>query len=207
VAAGVIRCSGAVLAGGDSKRLGQAKAFVEINGRTLLNRAVDCLVQAGVEPVTVVGGEHDRIRAAGHEPIPDRFPGDGPLGGILSALHSSEREAVAILACDLADPDPAEIQRLLGALTEGDVAVPVVGSHPQWLFSVWRRSAREPLGEAFADGVRAPRHAINELQVVYLPGLGDRFRDIDTPEDLDRERSRPVQQPDQPPTRLDDWLA
>ena len=40
-----------ILSSGHSKRLGQPKSLVEINGKTLLSLAVDKLILAGCSPV------------------------------------------------------------------------------------------------------------------------------------------------------------
>ncbi|WP_292963732.1 dihydrodipicolinate synthase family protein [Novosphingobium sp. UBA1939] len=73
---------GAVLAGGQSSRFGSDKALAELDGRTLLARAVEAL-QAQCDAVVVVGREDAPVPT-----LPDRpRPGMGPLGGIAAALH------------------------------------------------------------------------------------------------------------------------
>jgi molybdenum cofactor cytidylyltransferase len=56
--------AGIVLAAGASKRLGQNKLFLELEGETLLRRAVGRAVAAGLAPVLVVVG-HEAQRALG----------------------------------------------------------------------------------------------------------------------------------------------
>ena len=73
---------GVVLAGGQSSRFGSDKALAELDGATLLARAVDSL-SAWCEKVVVVGREE-----APAPTLPDwPRPGMGPLGGIAAALH------------------------------------------------------------------------------------------------------------------------
>ena len=70
---------GLVLAGGRSSRMGEDKAMLRIDGRSLLERAMRALWDAGADKVAISG-----TRAAG---IADRWPGTGPVGGIASAMH------------------------------------------------------------------------------------------------------------------------
>ncbi len=179
---------GAVLAGGASSRMGRDKAFVEVGGRTLLDRAVAALADAAVDPVVVVGGDHDRIVDAGHPFVPDQHPGEGPLGGILTALDALETDVVVVLACDLVDASPLAVSSLVGALGAADVAVPVVEGRAQWLHAVWHRRAAPVLAAAFAAGERAPRRAVEGLVVVeILDGSPCWYADADTPADLPAE--------------------
>lgn len=71
---------GLVLAGGLSSRMGQDKAMLSIDGRTLLDRTLDALRGAGAERVAISG-----TRVGG---IPDRWPQAGPVGGMASAAQS-----------------------------------------------------------------------------------------------------------------------
>ena len=206
--ASTLRCLGAVLAGGASSRMGADKAFIEIDGAPMVVRAAAALEAAGASPVVVVGGDGARLRALGLDAVPDRHPGEGPLGGVITALaaldsHGAGIEAAVTLPCDVISPDPAAVRGLLdglamagSALSAGrstaDLAVPVGGGAAQWTHAVWRRDCLGPLSEAFERGVRPLRDAARQLRVleVEVPGEGW-FRDADRPEDLpDRPAGR-----------------
>jgi len=185
VATVVTSVAGAVLAGGASSRMGRPKAFIEIDGRTLLDRAVGALTAAAIDPVIVVGGDQAAIEAAGHHFVPDEYPGEGPLGGIISALGAVDTDLVVVLACDLLTASPDAVTRLLGSLGEGDVAVPVVEGRAQWLHAAWRRSAESALRTAFRSGERAPRRALGGLVTVEVVDASPTcYQDADTPSDL-----------------------
>lgn len=177
--------AGAVLAGGESTRMGRPKAFIELDGHTLLDRAVAALRGADLDDVVVVGGDRAAVGAAGHRYVPDTHPGEGPLGGIVTALGAVDADLVVVLACDLLDASSLAVRSLVGALGTGDVAVPVVDGRAQWLHAVWRRSALPTLDAAFAAGERAPRRALPGLSVVeVLDGSPCWYADADTPADL-----------------------
>lgn len=186
-----VRCLGAVLAGGASSRMGTDKAFVEIGGVPMVVRAVEALRAAGAAPVLVVGGDAVRLNALGLDALGDRYPGEGPLGGVITALgaldsYGDTLDAVVTLPCDVISPDAAAVRRVLAGLAAAaDLLVPVGAGVPQWAHAAWRRRCLEPLTEAFARGVRALNEAAGLLRTVEVevPGEGW-FRDADRPEDL-----------------------
>lgn len=51
-----LRVAGLLLAAGGSKRLGRPKQLVEFEGRTLIKRAAEALIEGGCSPVVVVLG-------------------------------------------------------------------------------------------------------------------------------------------------------
>ena len=194
-------CMGAVLAGGASTRMGADKAFIEIDGVPMVARAAAALTAAGVAAVLVVGGDEARLGELGLLAVPDRHPGEGPLGGVITALGSLESpewfdgtaiEAVVTLPCDVIEPDFAAVRCVIdrlgdpaGAAPEADLVVPLGSGVPQWMHAAWRRRCLPSLSEAFARGVRAPKEAARLLRAVAVevPGAGW-FRDADRPEDL-----------------------
>lgn len=102
---------GVVLAGGLSSRLGHDKALVRLeDGQTadLLARTVQLLRD-------VCGTAHVIGRSRpGYSCIPDREPGCGPVGGIMTALATLQAPCL-ILSCDLPFMDRAILERLLEA--------------------------------------------------------------------------------------------
>ena len=198
--AATLGCLGAVLAGGASSRMGTDKAFVEIDGVPMVNRAVQALRVAGAGPLLVVGGDDARLGALGLDTVPDLYPGEGPLGGVITALGALDAydgvEAVVTLPCDVISPDPAAVRPVLEGLavavgdsTGGgpgaDLVVPIGGGAPQWAHAGWRWTCLRPLSEAFERGVRALREAAPLLRAVEVEVPGeDWFRDADRPEDL-----------------------
>ena len=57
--------AGIVLAAGTSTRMGRNKLFLELDGETIVHRAVRRAIEAGLDPVfVVVGHEADRVREA-----------------------------------------------------------------------------------------------------------------------------------------------
>ena len=182
--------AGAVLAGGASRRMGVDKAVLEVDGRPLAMGALEALQAAHLSPVFLVGGADGLSEATGHEVIPDAWPGEGPLGGILTALSALDedgRRPVVVLACDLPDASAATVAELLdhGIDAPDSVVLPVLDGVPQWLHALWPAGARTSLAASFEAGERAPWRAGRKLPVVEVSVSDERsLRDADRPEDL-----------------------
>lgn len=118
---------GAVLAGGLSTRFGSDKALAELDGHTLIARAVDALT-GWCEYVVVVGRE-----TAPAPTLPDwPRPGMGPLAGIAGALHLARDENyAAVLTCGVDSVGlPDNLPDLLGAAPAYLADQPVIGIWP-----------------------------------------------------------------------------
>ncbi|HLV99533.1 MAG TPA: molybdenum cofactor guanylyltransferase [Ktedonobacterales bacterium] len=143
------RVSGAVLAGGQSRRMGSDKAALLIEGEPLLRRTVRVLSSI-TEDVSVIGPP-DRATLVSDVPIlPDRWPQQGPLGGIATALWGLAGEVVLVVGCDMPFLNLALLRYLI-ALAPGYDAV-VVG----------------------ADGEMHPLHAVYQHRC--LPALEAQLR-------------------------------
>lgn len=109
--------TGVVLAGGSSRRFGGVdKTRLPLGGRTLLTRAVDTL--ATVCGHCLVVGARTPV---GVPMVPDAMPGDGPLGGILTALESITTPHALVLATDLPFMSPDLLVALQDAGRDVDV--------------------------------------------------------------------------------------
>jgi molybdenum cofactor guanylyltransferase len=182
--------SGAVLTGGASTRMGSDKALLRVGDRTLAAVAADALGGAGATEVFCVGGDLDGLRALGLEARPDDHPGEGPLGGVITALGLAREEVVVVLTCDLPAIDPASVRTLVDALAadpDAQVAAPVADGRVYPITAAYRRSARPGLARSFQSGERAVRRALADMAVHPVVGLDlARFDDVDRPEDLHR---------------------
>ena len=105
---------GAVLCGGASRRMGADKAMIRVDGVAMARRVADALLDAGCSPVIAVGGDAAELGRLGLVGVDDEFPGEGPLGGVLTAL--SLGAPAVVLACDLPNIRAATVSALIAAL-------------------------------------------------------------------------------------------
>ena len=180
-----------ILAGGKSTRMGTDKAFVLLDGRTLLARMLD-LARQVTSDVRIVG---DPVKFAPFAPtIEDIFPGCGPLGGIHAALRSSPTDLNVILAVDVPFVSLALLAFLISRARNSDANVTLAraagGFQP--LCAVYRRSFADAAEKALRSGrykIDALFDQINTLIVgeeeLESAGFSPRiFRNLNAPQDL-----------------------
>lgn len=176
--------AGYVLVGGGSSRMGRDKALLDFRGASLAETVAATVAEAAGSATLV--GSPDRYAQLPYAAIPDLYPGEGPLGGILTALRHSHAEWNLIVACDMPEVDPQVLKRLMEAAQAADCAVliPVADGRPQPLCGVYGRKCEAALEAEFARGVRKVTAALDAAGCVRLPMEETRqFQNVNTPED------------------------
>ncbi len=168
-----LRIAGYVLAGGGSTRFGRDKALVEIDGEPMLARMIE-LLRGVPMAVKMIAGRR-KYEAFGVEMVEDRWPGEGPLGGIITALKDSAKCATPcewnlILSCDMPFLTRDWIAFLCERARNSDAQVVLAHSKhgPEPLCACWRTDARETLRAAFERGVRKVTEGISLLRAEVL---------------------------------------
>lgn len=89
---------GIVLAGGRSRRMGTDKADLTFNGNTFLEIQVRKLRLLNAADI-LVSGKNTSLPGARY--VPDRIPGLGPLGGLLSCFPAISQKYALVLGVDV----------------------------------------------------------------------------------------------------------
>lgn len=129
------RIAAAIIAGGDSLRMGSPKALLTFQGETLIARTANILSPLFTRIVVVTASE--TIEAAARLPaLPDIFPGKGPLGGIHAAL-SHFNSPVFCFACDMPYLNRDFIGYMRDIRAEFEIAVPQVNGFYEPLHAIY----------------------------------------------------------------------
>ncbi len=195
-----------ILVGGRSSRLGTAKAFVELDGKSLLRVAVDVVGAALPKSrATAVAGNSAQfpIQAitAGVPFIFDLHEGRGPLGGIHAALGHARSPWIFVLACDYPFVS-SDLIRLLADNISDEFHAVVPGQADgrlQPLCAFYKVAVALPIVEELLERPRVspPMHEVavrlNPLIIKFesyshLPGAEELFCNINTGDDADRAR-------------------
>ena len=175
-----------LLAGGESRRMGQPKALLPVETTTLIEWLVARLAPT-FEQLLVAA------RHAGQLPhslrphlVTDLHLAAGPLAGVEAGLAASTCDVVVAIACDMPQVTPDLLRRLVKAASaEGiDAAVPRVRGQPEPACAAYRRSAAAPIAAALDAGRFKAAHVLDDLRVAWLDGEDPAlFVNLNTPED------------------------
>jgi molybdenum cofactor guanylyltransferase len=186
----VAAISAFVLAGGRSTRMGRDKAFLDLGGRSVVERML-ALARSVSEDVAIVG---EPAKFASFAPVvPDIYSDHGPLGGIHAALSRSIAQLNLMLAVDLPFVNSGFLDYLISRAEESGavVTVPFVASRYQPLCAVYRRTFAAVAEAALAAGKnkidalfsQVPLRVINDEELSQAGFNAGMFRNVNTPEE------------------------
>lgn len=174
------RVVGALLAGGESRRMGRDKSSLVLTtavddgsaprDETLAARAVRVLSSVA-EEVVVLG--HGRGVDPSLPRLEDTVAGIGPAAGLLALLESGRGDSYVVLPVDMPLVDAALLAELLAALDDAPAhsrAVTfTVDGRREPLPLVLRASARSAVASAVTQGERRLGRIIDELAPLHVP--------------------------------------
>jgi molybdopterin-guanine dinucleotide biosynthesis protein A len=115
--------TGLILAGGKSRRMGgRNKAFLELDGRPLIEIVIERM-QSVCGEVVIVAGDPGPYAGLGVPVIEDRFRGVGVLGGMHAGLEAASHELALVVGCDMPFLNPGLLRAFAAWATGFDVVV------------------------------------------------------------------------------------
>jgi molybdopterin-guanine dinucleotide biosynthesis protein A len=181
-----------MLAGGRSSRFGSQKADAMFLGEPIAARVARAVRAACGAGLFVVGGEASRAADLGATFVEDRFPGEGPLGALVTALEAIDAPFALLTACDMPLLTDALVCAVVEEVTrgEGEVVVPFGSAGDEPLCAVYARSVLAPARDAFERGERRMDsfHGAVRVRRVPLSALPDAYglASVNTTDDLRR---------------------
>ncbi|MBK1834630.1 NTP transferase domain-containing protein [Roseibacillus ishigakijimensis] len=154
-----------VLVGGKSRRMGQDKAQLEFEGKTLLERLLAVLAPRVPEIFLSVAQEEQR--SFQRPVIRDLTSNPGPLGGLEAAFAHDPKSAWLVLACDLPlfdDPTLAALLAHADASAMASCFLSRLDGRPEPLCTLYQPEAGVKLTEYLAQGGRCARKFLESLK-------------------------------------------
>jgi molybdopterin-guanine dinucleotide biosynthesis protein A len=191
---GVGRIGAIVLAGGRSSRFGRDKLAEPVDGRPLLEYAIDAVRAVAAEVVVVLPPGVDRALPADVIVAHDERAFEGPLAGVAAGLDAlpEDIDRCLVVGGDMPTLSPAVLRLLISAVAAPGATAAVLDDGGPMPMAVRPRAAAPAARALLADGERRLRALPERLSATVIAGAAWRvhdpaaatLRDIDTTDDL-----------------------
>lgn len=212
-----MQASGIVLAGGASRRMGRDKAWIELDGKFLIERVIETL-KIPCDEIVIVANDAEYAKLDARV-VADEFPNTGSLGGLYSGLNAARNELAIAVACDMPFLNAELLKFLISLSFDCDIVIPSaydtkrrgderktgqggkentakkLNLHP--LHAVYRKTCLTPMREkilqndlrmiSFHDAVRVKIVEQTEIEKFDLQHFS--FWNVNTPEELERAQA------------------
>lgn len=180
-----------VLVGGKSLRFGRDKLLEPVPGGVLVDRPIAALRAVFGPRVLTVGECDPRVGARADGTIWDRYPGAGPIGGILSALEATGI-GVFVLGGDLPAMDDTGVGSILAAAAARPAAAAVLarGAKPEPCIGLYRPAAAARLRSHLRTGRASLFDAIPPDEAVHVSLPPSQLVNANEPRDLPADPPR-----------------
>ncbi len=189
--------TGAILAGGKSRRMGVNKAFLRLGDRTLIEHGIH-RIQPITDELLIITNTPDEYNHLGIETKADIIPNSGTLGGIHSALTYSTNDAVICVGCDNPFINTDLLLYLISMLGKYDAVIPYTCSEKgqmtlQTLCAVYSKRCL-PIIEKMLNDAEYRVHALKwhaDINLIIpetwkkIDPDGHSFLNINTPDDFE----------------------
>jgi molybdopterin-guanine dinucleotide biosynthesis protein A len=192
-----VSVSAAIMAGGKSKRMGQDKAWIELDGEPLVKRVADVLAQVADEVIIVANDpKYERL---GLRVVRDRYPDGGALGGIATGVGAAAHDTVLVAACDMPFLSVDVWRLIVGHAGEADVVIPRIGGEFETLHALYTKSCVPHMVRSLAENRLRVISFFDQVRVLAIeepelrasdPTLRS-FTNVNTPEELASALSAP----------------
>ncbi len=172
--------------------MGRTKAIVDVDGAPMASRVAAALRAGGCRDVVLIGGDVDELKPLGMAVVADLHPGEGPLGGILTALHHFRAAShVVVAACDLPMLDGATVAALIDEVNAQPSAAAVVArtDRIEPTLAVWNADARETVQREFDAGERAVLAVLDVVDSVVVTVAPTALLNVNRPGDVPNSTS------------------
>lgn len=147
-----MRATAVIMAGGRSRRMGQDKAVLDIDGTPAIKYVFDQL-RVHFDEILVSSSNTEMHSIDGIKVVADEAAGKGPLMGIASALRVSRNEINFVIACDIPEVDISLVRRIINQSKGFDAVLPKTSSSKlEPLFAVYKKSMLAAIDESIIAG-------------------------------------------------------
>lgn len=183
----------AIVAGGQSSRMGTNKAFVQIGNQSIIANMLERTQYLGQRKTILITNTPAEYQYLKLPMYPDVIPNKGALGGIYSAIQHSDTPYTLVLACDMPFVNPDVLRYLLmQCQPDVEVVVPYVNERWQGLHTVYHKDCASTLKMAIKADKLKVQSVLGELKAQVIDETALKaidhdlrsFFNVNTPADL-----------------------
>ena len=152
-----MKVSVAVLAGGQSRRMGRDKAFLKVGQRLVIERVLD-YVRPLTDDLFISTNTPAKYERFGLRTVSDVYPDKAALGGIYSVIEAARYDNVLVLACDMPLLNVDLLKYLISLTGTADVIAPLIDPpQPETMHAIYHKNCLPAI---------KPRLMANKLRVI-----------------------------------------
>ena len=181
--------TGVLLAGGKSRRMGQDKALLQLDGMALFKHSLALLQQFFA--TILIAGDRPDLSQPGIPAVPDVYPGSA-LGGLHTGLQAAETDWIFVAPCDMPYPDARIVSLLLNHRSGVDSVVPRTTDGYEPVFALYHKNCLLPIEQMLRQNQYRIYDFYQRIQIRYLdpPRLPESWKrsliNLNTPDQLAR---------------------
>ena len=183
--------TGIILSGGKSLRMGENKAFIEIEGIPIINR-IYTLFKELFQEIIIVTNQAERFLNFKAKIVDDIIPNRGVLAGLYTGLFFSSHLYSFCVACDMPFLNESVIKYLIQKTDDFDVIVPKTKDGLQPLHAIYSKNCLEPIKRTIEQRKykildffpRVKIKMVEEYEFYSLDPTMESFINVNTPEEL-----------------------
>ena len=157
-----------IMAGGQSKRMGQDKSMLEFDGKPMIQHTFEKL-KPHFSQLLISANDKSKYSFLDALVVPDKAQGCGPLMGIACAVEASSYDLNFVIACDIPEFDIGLIKKMIWSSHGFDVVIPRKGTDKnEPLFGLYNKSILANMNNAIDSGRRKIIDAFEGAKVKYL---------------------------------------
>jgi molybdopterin-guanine dinucleotide biosynthesis protein A len=161
-------CTGAILAGGENTRMPVIKAFIKIDGTTIIERSLKTYRQIFRDSY-IVTNQPELYSQFGINMLGDIYDIRGPMTGIFTSLINSSEPWVFVSACDMPFLNGDLIEYMASRRPGYEAVVPLYKGSPEPLHAFYSTRLTSAMEKTLLLGNRALKDFLHTKKVKYLP--------------------------------------
>ena len=179
-----------VLAGGQSRRMGRPKPWIEVGSTVLLRYVVERLSPAFSEVMVSFAEPEQMEQLVPYRVVFDRKRSAGPLAGLEAGLLAAHHSVLFAVGCDMPYVEPSTAELAVAAARNCDAAIPRHDGLYEPVCGAYRKTALPAIAHALDAGNYVAHDVAEYLEVTWLEGLDPtQFESLNTPGDFERFRA------------------